>query len=503
MERELIFPPVLEVQTQSRSRVADWGWWIAAALLPFFVYLQTMAPTIFGLDSAELTTGAYTLGIVHPPGSPLYLLLAHLFTWLPVGDVGYRVNLLSVVSGMIMAAFLFQILRGLTRSRWLALLVTWFCAFSYYIWISTLAAELYALQGAWFVGLLWLALRWRATKQGWLLPLFTFLLGLGLGNHLSLVLLVPGFAWLLWGKGAEGREQATENGQQSGVIWLIAAATGLLGLLIYLYLPLRYLDADNLNYARDYWGIDLTTWSGFWWMVSGRIFGSLFLGVSSAKLPGELFTFLHQLWSNYLGLGILLGLFGLCADWRRRPVFHLALLLMFLAHVSFYLTYKVVDKQFMFIPAYLIWGIWLGVGAARVHEWVMHTSLAPVVPLTLGCLVVAAFILNYPLTDVSQDWSARERGEAILTHLPEQAILYGTWTNIPIIEYLQLVETVRPDVVARNLIFIGRPWATEEVKERLAAGQIVYTTHRNWFTENTFTFSPVAGCGCARMTLME
>ena len=66
-----------------RSRGARVAVFLAGAL-PFAVYLRTMAPTVFGLDSAELTTGSYVLGIVHAPGSPTFLLLGHLFTWLPV-----------------------------------------------------------------------------------------------------------------------------------------------------------------------------------------------------------------------------------------------------------------------------------------------------------------------------------------------------------------------------------------------------------------------------------
>src|SRR5205085_4646944 len=65
-------------------------------ILSLLVLLRTMAPTVYELDSAELATGAATLGIVHPPGYPLYTLVAHLFTLLPLRDVAFRVNLLSV-----------------------------------------------------------------------------------------------------------------------------------------------------------------------------------------------------------------------------------------------------------------------------------------------------------------------------------------------------------------------------------------------------------------------
>ena len=64
---------------------------IGVALLLFVVcftaYYVTLAPTITweheGVDSGDLVTAAYTLGVAHPPGYPLFILLAKLFTSLP------------------------------------------------------------------------------------------------------------------------------------------------------------------------------------------------------------------------------------------------------------------------------------------------------------------------------------------------------------------------------------------------------------------------------------
>jgi hypothetical protein len=85
----------------NRSRLRAFGFsskpWagISLFLLTFLVYLKTLAPGVFGFDSAELATGVFTQGIVHPPGYPLYLLIGKLFTFLPIRDVAYRLNLMS------------------------------------------------------------------------------------------------------------------------------------------------------------------------------------------------------------------------------------------------------------------------------------------------------------------------------------------------------------------------------------------------------------------------
>ena len=61
------------------------------------LYIRTLAPTLLRGDSAEFQTLAKTLGMTHPTGYPVYLLVAKVFTWLPVGNTAYRVTLFSAV----------------------------------------------------------------------------------------------------------------------------------------------------------------------------------------------------------------------------------------------------------------------------------------------------------------------------------------------------------------------------------------------------------------------
>src|SRR4051812_24899565 len=118
-------------------------WWSLAIFgVTFAVLLMTVAPTIYTLvDSSEYAIGAYTLGIVHAPGYPLYLLLARLFTELPIGTIAYRVNLLSAMSLALAGVFLFNFLAELNGKRWLALVGTLLTLWSYNVWVVGVAAE--------------------------------------------------------------------------------------------------------------------------------------------------------------------------------------------------------------------------------------------------------------------------------------------------------------------------------------------------------------------------
>src|SRR6266481_4557497 len=85
------------------SPAANWGSRrplvvaLAVFVLSLAVYASTLAPTVTLVDSGELILAARSLGVAHPPGFPLYVLLAHLATLVPIGNVAVRVNFASAI----------------------------------------------------------------------------------------------------------------------------------------------------------------------------------------------------------------------------------------------------------------------------------------------------------------------------------------------------------------------------------------------------------------------
>lgn len=482
-----------EPKASDPASSAGSSWWVVlmAALVPFAAYLRTMAPTVYGLDSAELTTGAYVLGIVHAPGAPTFLLLGHLFTWLPFGDVGYRVNLLSVCSASFAVAALCAVLIRLTADRWLALAASWCLAFSFYFWVSAVAAELYALHACFISALLWLGLRWRDQHRQSILCAFAILFGLGLGNHLSLSVLAPGFAVLVL---AGGQWRVARN-------WLVLSLGGLLGASVYLYLPLRALVPTPMNYAEDA-GVDVATLPGFLWMLRGAMFESLFFAVPWPQLPNEVARIVYWLWSNFLGLGCILGLVGIAEERQLpRPVRH-GLLLMIGGHALFVLTYAVLDKDLMLGPIYLLWTVWIALGAGpgmrMLGAWWRPLRIHPAAILSSLALIAAG--INFARVDLSNDWTARRRGESILAALEPNASFIGSWADVPILEYLSLVEGRRPDVETTNVFFMRRAHLTSYAADRLELGRPVYTSLPDLFTRGELSISYVESCDCHRLT---
>src|SRR6266545_6049010 len=75
---------------------------IAALIL----YAWTLAPTVTLTDSGELIVVAYGLGIAHPPGVPLWVLLAHLASLVPLGNIAARINFSSALFAALASAML-------------------------------------------------------------------------------------------------------------------------------------------------------------------------------------------------------------------------------------------------------------------------------------------------------------------------------------------------------------------------------------------------------------
>lgn len=486
---------MVDGRSSSEGRAAhalrDAGCAALAAGVPFLVYLWTMAPTIYAMDSAELTTGAYTLGIVHAPGSPTYMLLGYLFAQVPIGDVGYRLNLMSAVAAALAAFLLYQVLRRLTCNTPLALCATWLAAFTYYFWISALAAELYAIHSAFVAAILLLVLRWREEARPAHLYAAALLFGVGAGNHLSMVLLLPGFAWLA----ATGRASPWRRARTL----LIAVACLAIGTAVYLYLPIRYRADPALNEARQYWRVDLSTPAGLLWMVSARTFAPLIFAIPAGDLPREALIYAGRLWSNFAGLGVVLGVIGVCSDFRRRPSLHVGLAILFAGHLAFYLPYGVVDKELMLLPTYLVWAVWMAIGAQVLGEWFARRGVPLSAPALLGLLAVGVLALNFSRVDLSADWSARRRGEQILASLPPAAVYLGSWVDVPILQYLQIVEGSRPDVRIENLL--AEPGREGRIAaDALRAGHAVYTALPDRLDDVEGLFSDyVAACDCYRI----
>src|SRR3990172_11428477 len=109
------------------------------------VYILTLSRSVYYGDSGEFITIAKTLGIAHPPGYPLYTMLAHLFTYLPFGNLPFKVNFFSAISSSLTVVVVYFICLKITANRLASASASLFLAFSYVFWLYALVAEVRSL----------------------------------------------------------------------------------------------------------------------------------------------------------------------------------------------------------------------------------------------------------------------------------------------------------------------------------------------------------------------
>jgi hypothetical protein len=439
-----------------RARLARWPIDYAGLLafgLPFLLYVLTLAPTIYNLDSAEITTAAATGGIMRATGYPLYLILGQIWSRFPVGDIGYRMNLFSAFCGALSIALAERILRRWQVGAWARFGALGLLATGPYVWAMAVIAEVYTLQAALTAGLILLLLRWAERPDLWRLAQVVLLGALSMATTAPPCCSVPGCVWYVLS--VAPRRVAPRA-------LAPAAGAGVLGLSIYLYLPLRYAAAPAFNYAGSYdangvfHAADLSTPAGVWWLVSGRAFAGQMFGYQATELWPEVRNFAVQLWSTFFVIGLGPGLLGLGVLWRRDWRLAAALLLMFVCTAGFYVAYRVVDKNTMFLPAYLIWALWLGLGYQVVLE-----RLAQRVPdapwrwttwTARGLVAAPCWPRCYGIGRAST-WrrtGACARAGAFCRKSNRTAVIFGWWDTVPPISICNssraAARTCRPSI---------------------------------------------------------
>ena len=98
-------------------------WALATFVIVLFVYVLTLAPTTAFWDASEYIAAARVIGIPHPPGNPLFVILAHTFGLLPLGETyAVRINLFAATTSAGAAGFWFLVaerwLRSIVPVRW-------------------------------------------------------------------------------------------------------------------------------------------------------------------------------------------------------------------------------------------------------------------------------------------------------------------------------------------------------------------------------------------------
>jgi hypothetical protein len=177
------------------SRARDVLFAAALAAASLALYVATLQPDFGGPeDTPKFQFIGYVLGIPHPPGYPLYVLLSHAFVALPIGTIAYRANLFSAVMAALACSLVYVIGRQLGARRWSSLCAALGLATGASFWRSAVFAEVYSLGAVMAALAMALLLAWAAQRSTGRLLAAISAFAFGLGNHLTIVGMAPAVA---------------------------------------------------------------------------------------------------------------------------------------------------------------------------------------------------------------------------------------------------------------------------------------------------------------------
>lgn len=445
-------------------------------LITLAVYIFTANPDVSFTDSGELAAVCTTLGVAHPTGYPLFTLIGHLWTLLPlpfapIVKLNYFAGFCTAISAFIFFYLVEFMLRNVNykpliiktkhskkgkhhelstaaklpenSATVIATVMALLYGFADTVWAQAVSIEVYSLQLIIFTLSIWLFLRAMITGDRRMLMLWGLTLGLGFANHGTTVLMAPAMLFLFFKRPNEKVNFSAERWKTIGLL----ALPFLLGLSVWLYLPLRSASMPDFN-----WGAVHRNWDKFWYHASGKQFQIwMFTGDSISK---NFNIFIKLIPFEFGILGILPLLAGIVVGWKYSKSMMIFLLLLVTGCLFYSLNYGIHDIDTYFLLAFIGLLLITAFGLLAIAE--KYPAALPAFIL----LPVVAFGLNLKENNHSNDYQVPEFTRIMVDNFaPNAVVISAQWDYwCSAFWYKQRVENYRPDVVLVEKELLRRTW---------------------------------------------
>src|SRR4030042_1054435 len=418
-------------------------------IITFIVYLSTICPTVYLGDSGELIVAAFSLGIPHPSGYPLYALIGKLFCLIPIGNIGFRMNLMSMFFILGTVCIVYSIIFKITSSTISSIFGAFTLAFTPLFWSQTVSTEVYPLHTFFVALLIMILIYWDEKKDFRYMALFAFIAGLSFLNHLQTIMLAPSVLFFL--------VVSDRKGFLNLRTFIILSILFLIALTVYIYLPIR----TNAG-AAIHWG-DPNNLKNFFDVVSGRhhrsdyIFNMTFIEYM-IRCKDALMVVVKQSW-----VILLFGVWGvLNLPLMRWKMFYLGIIIFDFFYTVFLNTVYIEVTPFN-LPTLIVITILSGIGISdllnRCKKIVIKSDIRIFQISNIACCLVPMIFLaaNYKICDQSRNYIAYEHALNIFRTVNNGGtLIVGADNNLFPITYTRIVERMREDVTlydTYNLIF--------------------------------------------------
>ena len=474
-------------------------------LAAFGLYVRTLAPSLLWGDSAEFQTLSYTLGMTHPSGYMTQIMFGKLFTYIPVGNIAYRVNLMSAFFGALAVAETYLIVRLLGGWRVAALSASILLTLAEGFWWRALLAESYAPAAGMLATVWLLVLLWRNTGKSAFLFFAGVAGGLSLGIHSTVVMTALSVLVLM--------VLATRKHED----WLSAGGGALLGaaLTFVFFLYLDHNDPPSSIYNTVYrtnlsaFGLSNhefdTPLERFLAIFPANRFWSYYFSAPSEEIGRR--------WIEYLSYfpfwAMILAPIGAITLLKERLAEGLYPLLAFLLIWGFAVTVSFSVYREFYVPVAVIVAVWIGIGASKlltvIERWPsQNQTILKIVQSVFMILLVflpfwharadltlaikngyTLFIRRDHIYPIFAPDKAINDARKIIARLEKNAIVFAPWDKLYSYIYTAHIENGDTSLTFHEI------WSTEE--EKLADSAIAYIdqnldTRPIYFTMNVTEF---------------
>lgn len=432
---------------------------LLAFLTALAVLIPSLAPSIpGGHDSGEVMTCAIVLGIPHPPGYPLYSMLGHLWTYLPIGDLAYRLNLFSAFSLALAGGFLAFTFSRVTHplAGWVSALL--YC-FAFSPWRQGDGAEVFALHLCLLSALLMSAVMWAQSNtlraRRWWMFWGCLSFGLAAAHHHTIVLAVPGVLLYM---------VLSKRERPWGITpWAIGV------MLVSGFAPYAYLYVRARQKCAMNWG-DCTNFTNLKDHILRKAYGSLALNQSSGTVSRSdaaqaLAYFASLLRNQFPFPQIMFGAAGLAVSFSEPLLLLLFGWIFFIYGPGFALYSAQPPLEFyldmverFYSSSYIGAAGFIALGLGATIKRLQQTRFARAIYL-MPLLVVVSVVLNWPACSQRGQYHPDDHILGCIDWLPKGAVLCvdgdlpaGEW------DYYHNVIKYRPDVLGIFPGLLAAPW---------------------------------------------
>ena len=400
---------------------------ILAAGLSGLLFTLACAPGLTWLDAGELGAAAAELGVAHPPGMPVFILLHKLvMTLVPVGDLAFRGNLASATLAAAAIGFLVAALRVWRVPALPAFAAGMLVATAGLFARHATTIEVYSGMGLWVTASIWMWAKWRSDGDArWTLAL-VLTIGLAAGHHAEIRLLALPIVGALLIYGTTHRRVLV-----AGVI------AGLIGAAVISYLPLRAAAEPWRN-----WG-DPSSLSTLWAHLMGARIRAAYTGVFGVVSWSAIQTFCSQLWGTSPVL-LVLGLLGALRSRRHDGAWLIGAVFLLDAVYAVALNPMGLRDLQNGIPALAALGLSAGLALGWVVEW---SERAWTGWLALGLIGISGVLNASELTARVEDRGLTALLDDATDAMPPETLMLVSSDDFAAgMAFQQTVEGARPDL---------------------------------------------------------